>query len=271
MNYLQEDTHNFDMTTYALGISEQEGKISFAPKQKMILSGVKEVKKILLELSLEYTLYKTDGDLVHAGELILESWGDAAALHKAWKASQNLLEYMSGIASYTDAMLKAAQEKQPHISLATTRKHFPGTKSLVLQAVLAGGGVLHRLGTYDSILIFAQHRAFFDSKEALRNEFVKLKNRFAEKKVVVEVESYKEAREFANMGADVLQCERMSCKSLRKSVALKEKFPHLRVMATGGISLENVAGYAECGVDVIVTSAPYHAKPLDVKVTIVKT
>ena len=268
MNLLYEDAGYFDLTTHGLGIGEKKATMSFAPKGEVILCGVDEVLKVMRELNIEHKFYKKDGDCVQGKELILECKGDAASLHKAWKISQNIFEYMSGIATYTNSLVTKAREINPKISVATTRKNFPGVKELMLKSVMAGGGVIHRMGLYDSILVFEQHLNFFKTKEELESAFSKLKYEFLEKKIVVEVEDYESAAYFATLGADILQCEKMEYETLKKCVGLKEKYPHLLLSATGGINESNIAEFTKCGVDFIVTSSPYHAKPLDIKVTI---
>jgi molybdenum transport protein len=267
MNLLYEDTQGLDLTSLGLEIANKQGVMIFKSKFDITLSGINEVLKLQKELEIEYKVYKHDGEQVKAGELILESFADAATLHKAWKISQNILEYMSGVATYTNNLLKSAREVNPEISIATTRKNFPGSKKLMLDAVLCGGGVPHRLGTYDSILVFEQHRDFFSDTQEFELHFKKLKNRFPEKRVAVEVDSYEEALYFAKLGADVLQCEKMEFEELKKCVSIKDEFSHILVMATGGINDTNIKEYAQCGVNAVVTSSPYHAKPKDIKVT----
>ena len=268
MSLLYEDAGYFDLTTHGLGIKDKKATMSFAPKGEVILCGVDEVLKLIKELDIEYTLYKRDGDVVVAKELILECKGDAGSLHKAWKISQNILEYMSGIATYTNSLVTKAREINPKISVATTRKNFPGVKELMLKSVMAGGGVIHRMGLYDSILVFEQHLNFFKTKEEIERALSKLKYEFLEKKIAVEVEDYESASYFASLGVDILQCEKMDYETLKRCVSLKEQYPHLLLSATGGINESNIAEFAKCGVDFIVTSSPYHAKPLDIKVTI---
>jgi len=267
MYLLQEDTGIMDITTLGLGIGEKRGVMQMHVKGVTTLSGCNYVKEILTKLGLDFTFYANDGETIDAKGQIFSCVGSAKALHQAWKVSQNLLEHLSGIASYTKALVDEARQENPHVEVLTTRKHFPGVKKMVLEAVLAGGGAPHRLGLYDSILVFAQHRMFLESKEELECQFERLKRKFLEKKIVVEVDSFKEAYYFATIGADILQCEKMDPKELRRCVDLKEKFPQLLISATGGINIENAQKFAACGVDFLVTSSPYYAKPKDVKVT----
>ena len=261
-----EDNGYFDLTTFGLEIGNKQGDISFTPKQNIVLSGCNAVEEIMQLCGLKYIFLKHDGEEVEANMPILECSGDAKSLHKAWKISQNIFEYMSAIATYTNSMLKLAKEVNPQITLTTTRKNFPGAKELMLKAVMDGGGVPHRLGLFDSILIFEQHLAFFDTHSELEKNFRNLKRKFIEKKITVEVENIKSARYFASLGADILQCEKMDFQTLKECVKLKEEFANIVISATGGINLQNVREYAKTGVDLIVTSSPYHAKPLDIKV-----
>lgn len=268
MDLLFEDVGYFDLTTQGLGIGAKMACMDFTSKGEIVLCGVDEVRDIFKKLNIDFTFFKHNGQRVASGEKIAECKADAASLHKAWKISQNILEYMSGIATYTNTLVTNAREVNPNISVSTTRKNFPGAKELMLKAVMCGGGAPHRLGLYDSILIFKQHLNLIGTKEELQEKFQQLKLGFIERKIAVEVESYEDAAYFASLGADILQCEKMEFETLKRCVLLKERYPHLLLSATGGIHEKNIADFAKCGVDFIVTSSPYHAKPVDIKVTI---
>ncbi len=266
MDLLLEDSGYFDVTTFGLGIGEVLGSMSFAPKEEIILSGCDEVESIIKACGLKYEFFKKNGDRVAPKERILECNGDAKSLHKAWKISQNSFEYMSGIATYTNKMTQIAQTINPNIIIATTRKNFPNAKELMLKAVIDGGGVIHRVGLFDSVLVFKEHLEFFANKSKLELGFKNLKSKFIEKKIAVEVDSFEKANYFASLGADILQCEKMIFEELRECVSLQKSYPNLIVSATGGITIENIELYAQTGVDFVVTSSPYHAKPMDIKV-----
>lgn len=265
MNLLFEDTGDFDLTTIGLEIGSKNGIMRFSPKQNIILSGAKEVEKLLVYLNARYTFYFNDGDLVSKNDVILEVSSNAENLHKLWKTSQNIFEYLSGIATYTNQMTMKAKQINPDIIIATTRKNFPGVKKLMMQSVIDGGGTIHRLGLFDSILIFKQHLVFLKNED-IGLKIKNLKSRFIEKKIIVEVDNFADAEYFASFGADILQCEKMNLEELSRCVELKKRFPTILISATGGINLENVEAFASTGVDFVVTSSPYHAKPIDMKV-----
>ncbi|WP_060825450.1 ModD protein [Sulfurospirillum cavolei] len=271
MDMIREDIGLMDVTTVGLGIGHLDAKITFAPKRPVVLCGAEIVETMCKEMHLSVKRFCKSGDFVEANTLILEAYGSAAQVHQVWKVCQNILEYLCGIATKTSEMLTQARLYNPHIELLTTRKIFPRTKELALQAVYAGGGAHHRLGLYDSILVFKQHRVFFDDKASFEAQFRKMKQQFLEKKIVVEVENADEALYFARLGADILQCEKMTPEEFSACVAsVRREVPSVFFSATGGVNEKNIGEYAQAGADCIVTSSPYHAKPADIRVIIEK-
>ena len=261
-----EDNAYLDCTSFGLGLCGMQGAMDFRTKGAGVISGIGEVKRIMKALDLELASSVLEGAHLGAKELVMSVRGEAGALQKAWKVSQNMLESMSGVASFTHELVKRAKAINAGIEIATTRKHAPALKAPMIRAIMSGGAIPHRLGLYDSVLIFEQHRAFFTDQSSFEVAFLNLKRRFLEKKIAVEVASVDEAEYFAKLGADILQCERMDCAELLRCVELKRAFPALVISATGGVGIENVAEVTRSGVDLIVTSAPYYAKPFDIKV-----
>ena len=100
------------------------------------------------------------GTELQTAALLLAAEGPAAALHAGWKVSQTLLETTGGIAAAARAIVEAARRVKPEIVVACTRKSIPGTRGLSIKAIVCGGAVPHRLGLSETILVFAQHRAF---------------------------------------------------------------------------------------------------------------
>lgn len=175
------------------------------------------------------------------------------------------METASGVATCTRAMVDAAREANPEVRVATTRKTPPGLRKLMLKAVLAGGGGVHRAGLSETLLVFAQHRAFLPV-EPLAHSLARLRRASPEKKIMIEAESLDEAMAYAEAGADVIQLEKLPLDALREAVLiLRARFPRLILSATGGITVHNAAEHAACGVDLLVTSHPYHASPVDIR------
>ncbi len=270
MNYLKEDVGIVDLTTMSLKIGSEVGTISFAPKNDIVLSGVEFVQTVLDQTSLDYEWFANDGQHLKAGEKILVCSGKAKDIHKIWKISQNIFEYASGIATLSNQLVQKAQKHNPNITVATTRKNLPGAKEFMLKAIMDGGALPHRLGLYDSILIFQEHLEFIPTKEELEQRIIQLKTKYIEKKISIEVNDFEDAQYFASLGLDILQCEKMDKETLTNVIKLKKNYPNLLISATGGVNLSNIEEFAKLDVDFIVTSCVYHAKPQDIKVTIAR-
>lgn len=189
--------------------------------------------------------------------------GSAASLHHAWKTAQTLVEWASGIASGTAAIVEAAGG----VAVACTRKNMPGTKALSVKAVRAGGGTMHRLGLSETLLVFAEHRFFLAESPA--QTVGRLRSVEPEKKIVVEVATLQEASLWADAGADVLQLEKFTPEAVAACRLAMDRIGSAHrplLAAAGGVRADNAAAYVAAGADFLVTSAPYTAPPRDVQV-----
>lgn len=257
---LAEDVPAGDLTTDALGIGDCSGRMTFAARFDMVLAGV-DVAANMME-GLAVTLQARDGDRLAAGSPILEARGSAAGLHRAWKAAQTLIEILSGIASATRAVVDAARP----VPVSTTRKTVPGARALSQLAVRAGGGILHRHGLSETILVFAEHRLFL-AGESLAEIAARLRRTQPEKALAIEVGTIDEAAEAAICGFDVVQLEKFSPDALEELVGrLPPRGKRARLAVAGGIDPTNAAPYVAAGADLLVTSWPYTARPRDVAV-----
>lgn len=267
---ISEDTPYGDLTTASLGITDQRARITFATRSHpLVASCTEEAVRLCGLYGLEIDGFVKTGSFVPPKSVFLEARGDAAQCHRIWKSVQNLLDYASGIATYTREAVLLARSVNPDIVIATTRKTTPFTKKIAIKAIESGGGVAHRLGLSESLLIFNYHRVFFKNDKSFADALNKAKKTNPEKKIVIEAGDIAEALKFASMGADILQLEKFPLTKLADAVRiLRADHPHMTLIATGGISAKNIAEYAGTGVDMIVTSSPYNAAPADIKVTI---
>lgn len=267
---LTEDVPYGDLTTASLGITDQRARITFSTRERPLVAACTEEAVRLCGLyGIEIDGFVKSGTLIPPKSVFLEAHGDAGNIHRVWKSIQNLLDYAGGIATYTREAVLLARSVNPDIVVATTRKTTPFTKKIAIKSVESGGGVAHRLGLSESILVFDYHRIFFANDEAFAAALRKAKKSNPEKKIVIEAADIAEALKFAAMGADILQMEKFSLTKLADAVRiLRTDYPHITLIATGGISAKNIAEYAGCGVDMIVTSSPYNAQPADIKVRI---
>ena len=158
--WLAEDVPYGDLTTHALAIGNDRGRIRFEARQAMVAACSEEAARIMTMAGANVIASAPSGAELQTAALLLAAEGPAAALHAGWKVSQTLLETAGGIAAAARAIVEAARRVKPEIVVACTRKSLPGTRSLSVKAIVCGGAVPHRLGLSETILVFAQHRAF---------------------------------------------------------------------------------------------------------------
>ena len=265
---LNDDAPCGDLTTDTLGIGMQTARLEFRERQPMTVCASEEAQRLFELAGARAWLLTPSGAAVGAGELILEADGSAADLHRAWKTAQTLVEWASGVATATASIVAAAGG----IPVACTRKNVPGTKALSVKAVRAGGGIMHRLGLSETLLLFAEHRLFLD--ETPTHTIERLRRAQPEKKINVEVGDLDEVKLWSMAGADILQLEKFTpddvteCRHALKLIS-GASCPILAV--AGGIRADNAASYSAAGADLLVTSAPYAASPKDVQVTFLQT
>jgi len=271
-NWIMDDISQGDLTTRALGIGGIEGTIHFSLKNGGRVSGVNAAERVLRKLGLEITAKALEGADLAAGGTLIGARGRAEQLHCAWKVTQNILEWACGVADYTAGMVRSVKEVSPQTEISTTRKNIPGTKLLALSAVLDGGGIIHRGGTAETILMFANHRRFLDFSGTAadwKRVVDMLRAKAPEKKIVVEADTPGEARLACDAGPDILQLDKFPLPDFRATVDYaRRQGARCIISAAGGVNKDNAAAYAGAGAGLIVTSAPYYAKPADVKVVL---
>lgn len=264
---LADDTPQGDATTFALGIGNLAGRMVFRARHDMVLCGSEEAIRMGQLHGLQASgAFAASGSHLAAGELILTLEGSAANLHRVWKTAQTLIEYLSGIATSAASIVAAARQANPDIGVACTRKNFPGTKAAAIKAVFCGGASPHRLSLSETLLVFAEHRAFLNNETAT-DTIRRLRRQWPERAIIVEVGSQDEALLWAHAGADILQLEKLppsAVTDLRQALGSNPA----RIAAAGGINSANAEAYARAGADILVTSAPYFAPPRDVAVTL---
>ncbi|MBS7813092.1 ModD protein [Roseococcus pinisoli] len=264
---LHEDIPYGDATTRGLSIGEMPGRATFATRSTMVACCVEEAERIMLLAGCRSVQrFHSSGAQIEAGSDLLLAEGSAAALHRGAKVAQTLMEVASGVATRARRILLAAREGRPHAAVACTRKHLPGTKDVMLKAIMAGGCAPHRLGLSDSVVVFPQHRAFLGRKPPYL-WVADLRASQPERKITVEAESVDEVTWFASAGVDCVQVDKLSPEQIAEAVrAMAGMSKRPMIAATGGVNETNARAYAEAGADLLVTSAPYSAPPADISV-----
>lgn len=258
---ITDDVPYGDLTTSLLLPLEQQTTIEFLARQPMVLSCIEEAARMFV---LQGTVVKNvikSGAKVDAGQSFLTVQGDTQSLFTVWKVAQILVEWASGIATATNELVEQARG----VPVACTRKQNPGTKQLSVKAVRNGGGVIHRLGLSESILVFAEHRQYLSESPELILK--KLHSDAPEQKIVVEVHHVEDAFQWAIAGADVLQMDKFTPAQVAECAAFCQVNQlNVTLAAAGGVNASNAGLYVAAGAKLLVTSAPYHAKPCDVQV-----
>jgi molybdenum transport protein len=267
--WLKEDVPYFDLTTYVLGIDSQDAEMQIFCREDAVICGTEELERLCTLKGVSVVEYIPSGEKVSKDQVVITMTGRAATLHMFWKTCQNILEYASAVATRTDKLLQKARKINEHIAIVSTRKVFPGTKELSIKAVLCGGGLPHRLGLSETILIFQQHRNFWGTQDEFIAQIKKIKSQISEKKIVAEIEQPEDALAFCKAGIGGLQFDKMNPDTLSVLVQeIKNSFPHVTTIATGGINEDNIEIFAATGVDAIVTTSMYFGKPVNIGVRI---
>ena len=264
--WLREDAPYGDLTTRTLDLRGRQGSARFLARGDMRVAAIEEAARLFELTGCRAQVTIDSRRDAAAGAELLTASGEAPALLLAWKLAQTAVEAASGVAGEAArivASLRTAGFAQP---LACTRKNWPGGRALAARAAWAGGAVMHRLGLSETVLVFPEHRVFVDD---WARGVTALRRDLPEKRIVVEVGSVDDALIAAQAGADVLQLERFEPAQL---AALRERLAAAGLAAllapAGGVTQANAVAFARAGADLLVSSAPYFARPADVKVVI---
>ena len=263
--WIKEDVPYLDLTTHLLGIGAQPGRLMLRSRGEIVVCGTEETQRVLAKLGATIEEIVPSGRRVEARTPLVSATGPASALHLGWKVVVNIIEYASGIATRTAALVAAVRAVAPSVEILATRKGFPGTRALATKAVLAGGGSPHRLGLSETILVFTQHRVFLPDEAAFAARLPGWKAKAAEKKFLVEATGLDDALAAVRAGVDGIQFDKVPPAELCAWVAaLRAERSGLVLIDAGGITPENAAAYAATGVDALATSTVYHGAPADI-------
>jgi len=257
--YVQEDCPYIDETTELLGI-DGDGELRILTREPGIAACTDDLAGFYEHEGLKVGEYVRDGEEFNEGETVFCASGSLKKLFKLWRVSQTFLSMTCAIATRTRRLVEIARDVNPDVVIATTRKTHPGMRYFEIKAVKSGGGEVHRNSLSDSILITQNHLNVIDELEDLRSL----------KKIEIEPRDTEEALKYVKL-ADVLLLDHFSVEELEDLVPkLKTLKPSLEIAVAGNIDEWNVGRYAKIA-DVIVTSTPYYAKPLDMTTRIART
>lgn len=261
---LAEDLGDGDHTSLACIPSEAEGKAKLLIKEKGILAGVRVAAELFLTIDkdLKFEQVLADGASVNRGDIAFYLSGKQQSILKSERLVLNIMQRMSGIATNTNKYVTELQGLKTKV--LDTRKTTPGFRFLEKEAVRIGGGLNHRMGLFDMILLKDNHIDYAGgiSKSITKTrEYLKTNN--LNLKVEIEARSLGDVRTIISTGGiDRILLDNFSVEETR--AAVKEISGRYETESSGGIDLTNIRAFAECGVDYISAGAlTHHVSSLD--------
>lgn len=258
-----EDVGDGDHTTLSTIPAEEQGRQHLIVKEEGILAGVEIARKVFekFDPQLKMTVFIEDGSHVKPGDIAFEVEGSVRSLLQTERVMLNIMQRMSGIATQT------AKYQQKLEGLKTkvldTRKTTPGMRMLEKEAVRIGGGCNHRIGLFDMILIKDNHVDFAGGiPQAVSAARKYLAEKGKNLKIELEVRNEDEIRQALEAGVDRIMLDNFTPERTREAVKLING--RTEIESSGGITLDTLRSYGECGVDFISVGALTHSvKGLD--------
>lgn len=252
---LYEDIGKGDVTSNCLVPEKAAGHATILAKESGVFCGVPVVRELLRldDPKIQVRFFIRDGEKFHRGQDVIELKGNVRSILKIERTLVNFLSWLCGIATVTHAFVK--QVSKYGVKVLDTRKTTPLWRELEKYAVKTGGGVNHRMGLYDAVLVKENHRPFGHLKKLRR-----FKHHF-----IIEVRDFEELREAVAMHPRSILFDNFPPQVLKKAVEwVRARSAGIVLEASGGITLKNAARYASSGVDQIsVGSITHSVKALD--------
>jgi nicotinate-nucleotide pyrophosphorylase (carboxylating) len=262
--WFAEDIGEGDHTTLACIPETAMGKSQLIIKENGVIAGVEVAREIFktFDPTLKMNVFITDGTEVKIGDIAFNVEGKIQSLLQTERLMLNVMQRMSGIATRTRQYVKALEGTKTRV--LDTRKTTPGLRFLEKEAVKIGGGVNHRFGLYDMILLKDNH---VDFAGGIKNAIVRtreyLKSKGKDLKIEIEVRNFEEIEQvMAVGGVDRIMLDNFTIENTRKAVEIIGG--RYEIESSGGITFDTLRQYAECGVDFISVGALTHSvKSLD--------
>jgi nicotinate-nucleotide pyrophosphorylase (carboxylating) len=257
-SFLREDIGRGDLTSEAIFPSDQMGRADIVAREPFIVAGAKLIAARVFKAQnpkIEIIDPVEDGNAVSTGDVVLTVEGPVIDLLKAERTALNLLQRISGIATFTSLYVNRIRDYK--VRICDTRKTTPGLRMLEKYGVMVGGGSNHRFNLTDGILIKDNHIAACGSiKAAVERVRERVPHTI---KIEVETDTLDQVRECLACGVDIILLDNMRPPMLREAVELIDG--RALVEASGGIVLANLEEVAKTGVDIISIGALTHSAP----------
>lgn len=262
--FFLEDIGDRDVTSESI-FGDEMGEIVFIAKDNGIFCGEDVIRTgfPILDDQVEIDLKVSDGDRIEIGQAFATVKGKVSTLLQGERVVLNLVQRMSGIATQTNEAVSILNSKRTKIT--DTRKTTPGLRMLEKYAVQCGGGVNHRFGLYDAVMIKDNHISFAGSiTKAVEKARSELGHMI---KIEVETETREQVIEAVAAKADVIMFDNRTPEEIKAWIGLVPD--EIKTEASGGINFTNLASYSDTGVDVISLGFLTHTvKALDISVKV---
>ena len=262
--WFAEDIGDGDHTTLSCIPADAMGKSQLIIKENGVLGGITIAREIFkaFDPELKMTVFIQDGTEVKVGDVAFVVEGKIQSLLQTERLMLNIMQRMSGVATRTREYVKLLEGTKTNV--LDTRKTTPGLRLLEKEAVKIGGGVNHRIGLYDMILLKDNHVDFAGGiDKAIQRAKAYLQSKGKDLKIEIEVRNFDELSQVMSIGGvDRIMLDNFSVENTRKAVEIiNGKY---ETESSGGITFETLRQYAECGVDYISVGALTHSvKSLD--------
>ena len=254
-----EDIGDGDHTTLCCIPSTEMGKSRLIIKESGVLAGVEMAQRIFTHFDpdMRMDIFICDGAEVKKGDIAFTVEGRVQSLLQTERLVLNVMQRMSGIATTTRRYVKALEGTKTRV--LDTRKTTPGMRMLEKEAVRIGGGVNHRIGLFDMILLKDNHVDFAGGiEQAITRAQSYLKEKRKKLKIEIEVRNFKELDEVMKVGGvDRIMLDNFSPSDTREAV--RRIGGCYETESSGGITFDTLRDYAECGVDYISVGALTHS------------
>jgi len=270
-NALREDLGEGDHSSLACIPESARGKAKLLVKEPGIIAGVNVARAVFSRISDQISINACleDGTAVNQGDIVFEVTGNTRVILQAERLVLNIMQRMSGIATKTQQYVKRLHGLKTKV--LDTRKTTPGMRFLEKEAVRIGGGYNHRMGLYDMIMLKDNHIDYAGGiKKAIQQTRIYLKKNNLKLKVEIEIRNLKELEEVLSIGGiDRIMLDNFTVDDTETAINMING--RFETESSGGITLENIRDYAECGVDFIsVGDLTHHINSLDLSLKAVK-
>lgn len=256
--WLKEDLGSGDHSSKAAIPHTTVGDAQLLVKSDGIIAGVEVARELvqMTDVAADFQCFKRDGDSVKVGDIVFKVRGNAVNLLSIERLMLNCMQRMSGIATKTARL--QAEIAHTKARLLDTRKTTPGFRWLEKQAVIIGGGLNHRMGLYDMIMLKDNHIDFSGGITQAVNKAVNyIKVHGLDLKIEVEVRNLTELQEVIQLSSvDRIMLDNFTPEQITECIASIPDY--FEVEASGGINETNIVMYAETGVDFISVGALTH-------------